>query len=540
MVFRKSRNLNKAAAMTAVAMLTGATVAGCGQAQEEPTSHQTSLFGYAVNSSLATTNAASLQGVATDAGLLSARVYPAVYVQGPSGQMIPNTDLASTQVLPGINRQVIYTINQDATYSDGQPVVCDDFLLAATAGQMPELFQSHVPLAAQIERVDCVSGSKIATVVFKEDLGERWRYLFDQGTLMPAHAVAAKAGLTLEDLNTALKEKDTESLIEPARIWSEGFNLDNFDPELQVSSGPYKVDSVGEFGEVKLVRNEFFSGDQATEAEVTVWPKGSDLSAIAAAGNLQISDVVAWESEPWVNRDDPLNPYDIKQEIGVLTEQLTLASAGVFYSADARQAFAACVDQNAVAAASSRISGIEVPAVAVHSVRHQNPVVYQIADITAQHLAVDINQASALAGQTIRIGYDGPDERKAAMVEAIKTSCEPAGITVVDASQEAVSLNDLSRTEVSEWGYEQYFDGTLDAVLRTVDPNREFETANSLGNDPESTRRTEEELWTEVPSIPLAAQPRVFVIDRTVGNVVVNTDLAGIGWNMDRWSRSEE
>ena len=54
-----------------------------------------------------------------------------------------------------------------------------------------------------------------------------------------------------------------------------------------------------------------------------------------------------------------------------------------------------------------------MPAVGVHSVRHQNPVVHQIGDLPAQHMAVDINAASALAGQSIRIGYDGPDERKA-------------------------------------------------------------------------------------------------------------------------------
>ncbi|MFP7364724.1 ABC transporter substrate-binding protein [Corynebacterium callunae] len=533
MKFARSRSVG---ALIATAFL----LASCSEAGEEPTSHQTSHFGYAVNSSLSTANAASLKGVATEAGLLAARLYPAVYVQGPSGQMIPNTDLASAQVLPGINRQVIYTINAEAKYSDGQPVVCDDFLLSATAAQMPGTFNSAVPLTSQIERVDCVSGSKTATVVFKEDQGERWRYLFDQGTVLPAHAIAAEAGLALEELNTALHNKDAATLEPVARIWNEGFQLENFNPALQVSSGPYKIESVGEFGEVKLIRNEFYSGDQAVEEEVTMWPKGSDLNAIATAGNLQIADVGAWENEAWVNRDDPMSPYDIKEEVGVLTEQLTLGSAGVFYSPEARQAFAACVDQQAVAAASSRVSGIEVPAVAVHSVRHQNPVVQQLGDLPAQHLAVDTNAASALAGQTIRIGYDGPDERKAAMVEAIRVSCEPAGITVVDASAGEVSLSDLSRTIVSEWGYEQYAEGTLDAVLRAVDPNREYGSANSLGSDPEATRKTEEELWTEVPSIPLAAQPRVFVIDRTVGNVVVNTDLSGIGWNMDRWSRSED
>lgn len=532
--------VNKKAVVAALAAASVLAATACGTQEPEPSAHEQNHFGYALNSSLATTNAGSLLGVATDAALLAARVYPAVYVQGPSGQMIPNTDLATTQVLPGANSQVIYTINPEATYSDGEPVVCDDFLLAAKAGMMPSVFDSHVPLAAQIERVDCHSGSRSATVVFKEGFGSRWRYLFDQGTLLPAHAIANKAGITLEELNRALQDEDVVALEEPARIWNDGFRLESFDPELQISSGPFKVTGVGEFGEVMLSPNEFYSGDQPRQAEMVVWPKGADLDAIAQAGNLQIADIGSWEDASWVNRDDPLNPYDVHEEVGVLTEQLTLGSAGVFYGEQARQAFAACVDQHAVAAASSSVSGINVPPVGVNSVRATNPVVQQLGDLPARYMAVDIDRASALAGSTIRIGYDGPDERKAAMVESIRASCEPAGITVVDASHEAVSLRDLSRTVVSEWGYEEYFEGSLDAVLRSVDPSREFETVDSLGSDPISTRQTEEQLWADVPSIPLAAQPRVFVIDRTVGNVVVNTDLSGIGWNMDRWSRSED
>ncbi|WP_080794714.1 ABC transporter substrate-binding protein [Corynebacterium pacaense] len=523
------------AALTAVAV----ALSGCSTGEPDPTRHEISHFGYAVNSSLATTNAASLLGVATDAALLSARIYAPVYVQGPSGQMIPNTDLATTQVLPGANRQVIYTINPEANYSDGEPVVCDDFLLAAKAGMLPAVFNAHIPLAEQIDRVECSSGSKQATVVFKGDQGVRWRHLFAQGTLLPAHAIAARARLTLEELNTALRTNDLQTLEEPARIWNDGFKLDNFDPELQVSSGPYRITGVGEFGEVELGRNEHYSGDPAVLDQLVLWPKGSDHNALAAAGNLQLADVESWASAEWVNRDDPLNPYDISEKVGELTEQLTLASAGVFYAPEARQAFAACVDQATVAAASSSVSGIAVPPADIQTVHLDNPVVAQLGDIRARYAEVNPTRAAALAGTTIRIGYDGPDTRKAAMVEAIRLSCEPAGITVVDAAHEAVSLNDLSRTVVADSGYEQYTEGSLDAVLRAVEPNLEFPSVNSTGADPESTRTAEEAVWAEMPSIPLAAQPRVFVIDRGVGNVVVNTDLSGIGWNMDRWSRSE-
>ena len=68
-----------------------------------------------------------------------------------------------------------------------------------------------------------------------------------------------------------------------------------------------------------------------------------------------------------------------------------------------------------------------------------------------------------------------------------------------------------------------------------VDPLAEFGASSPRAIDVNQLREAEEQLWREVPGIPLAAQPRWFVIDRTVGNVVTYTGLAGIGWNMDRW-----
>ena len=66
-------------------------------------------FGYQVQAPLVTVNAGSAEGHSTLAQELSGRLYPGVYVPGPNGQMIPNTDLVETQVLPGDRRQVIYT-----------------------------------------------------------------------------------------------------------------------------------------------------------------------------------------------------------------------------------------------------------------------------------------------------------------------------------------------------------------------------------------------------------------------------------------------
>ena len=155
-------------------------------------------------------------------------------------------------------------------------------------------------------------------------------------------------------------------------------------------------------------------------------------------------------------------------------------------------------------------------------------------------MGTDITRAQGLWGSTVRIGYAGPNERKAAMVESIRASCEPAGITVVDASAEAGTMADLNRLGTGQWGEQIVREGDLDAVLIAVDPMAEVGSASARASALADLRTVEEDLWEQVPGIPLSAQPRRFVIDRTVGNVVVYTGLAGIGWNMDRWLSEDD
>lgn len=532
------------AAVTAVSMLalaacTGGQDGADGGSDDSAAPQSTDYFGYLVDTELVTSNAATDIGASSNTEALSGRLYPAVFVPGPSGQMIPNTDLVRTQVLPGANRQVIYTIAEDATYSDGAPVTCTDFLLHVKAGQHQGLFGSHLPLTEKILRIDCQPGAKRFTVVFDEDGGGRWRHVFGPGTVLPSHVIAQRAGLSITDMHRALRDDDLAMLQDVATIWHDGFTLAGFDPELQVSSGPFRIESVGESGEVILAPNGHYFGDAPSLDRLVVWPSGSDQQQLADAGALRIADIRVGEPA-WVNRDDPTNVFDLEAGVGDLTETLRLGDAGVFAYPAARAAFAACVDQTAVAAASSRVSGIDVPAVTLNSLPHHDPLAGYLADVTTPHLAVDIPAAQAYAGMTVRIGYPGVNERKAAMVEAIRASCEPAGITVVDASAEAGSLSDLTRVTTGRWGEQIIHEGALDAVLMGIDPMAEIDAPSARATEVDHLRSVESTLWEEVPMIPLAAQPRRFVIDRTVGNVVVYTGLAGIGWNMDRWHVSED
>lgn len=519
-----------------------ALLVGCAESRETPkeqAAESTDLFGYQVAVPLLTTNAGSEVGVSTNAQLLSGRLYPAVFVPGPSGQMIPNSDLVTAQSLPGAQRQVVYTLSPDAVFSDGTHVTCTDFLLAYTAGSQPELFGSHMPVMDQVERVTCLPGAKQFTVVFKEGQGGRWRELFGPGTVLPSHAIARKLDMDATQMAQALDSGDPAQIEPIANLWREGFDLAHFDPEMQVSFGPFRIESVGEDGEVTLVRNDYYYGDQASLDTVVVWPATADSGALVDEGALRVGDLLTAEPD-WVDLNVEGSPYTIESSVGELTDTLRIAETGPWATPEFRQALSKCIDQHAVAAASSEVSGVEVPAVGVHVVDHFDPLARHLANIVDPHMAVDIPGASVAAGTELRVGYSSPNARKAAMVEAMRVSCEPAGITVIDATEDGKTLADVGGYGVNEWGEQTVEAGSIDAFLGGADPLAEYSAAEPRSSELGALREAEEQQWEELSRIPLAAQPRSFIIDRNVGNVVVYTGPAGIGWNMDRWQVSSE
>lgn len=519
-----------AAALAAVAL----TLTGCASAGDDGDDSER-LFGYQVPSSLHTTNAGTLQGSTDIAQTLSGRLYPGVYVPGPNGQMIPNTDLVSTQVLPGDQRKVIYTLSDAAVFSDGTPVTCADYLLTFTAGQYPSMFGANMPLFDDTEALECTPGSKEFTLTFKEQRGARWRGLFEPGTVLPAHAVAGKLGKNVDELVDDLLSDDFTRLKPIGETWRSGFDLGNFDPDLQVSFGPFKISSVGEQGQVRLVANEHYYGDAPQTPELVVWPGSADSGWLAESGALRIGDLRDLTPD-WHDADAEGNRLDVDTTVGELTEMLSMPQVGFWAEPAHREALSRCVDPRAVAKVSGDAAGIELPVAPLHTVQHADPLARHIEDVAEHNLDVDIDVASSIRGATLRVGYAYPDERWAAMVESIRRSCEPAGIEIVDVTGDGKTLADLPRAEYDEWRNETWTEGEADAILRAVDPKREFPAANNRAQELFALRAQEAFLWKELPSIPLAAQPRTFAVDGDVRNVVPYTGLSGIGWNMDRWS----
>lgn len=513
--------------------------------------------GYMVNSQLATTNAGTAFGSTTSAAQLSTRLYPGLFVPGPSGQLIPNADLVETEKLPPAadsdQESVRLTLADDATFSDGTPVTCDDYLLAYTAGTHPVEFASHMPLMNDIADIECAPHSKAFTLTFYKDQGHRWRQMFGPGTVMPAHALAQKTDMSMEDLNAALHAEDMAALQPVAELWRYGFSTakDDFDPELQVSYGPFTAEKVGDSGEVFLKANEQYRGDKPALDRLVVWPSSADAQELADKGVLKVGDSAtaapgwlsgnAGEDAESAEGKEPdhdsagedsagagNDQFETTTKVGLQTDTLTLSQAGIFAEPSARKAFAACVDQAALAHKSSEISGVDVPPAYVRTVSVQDPVAQTLGSVAKDHEGTDMAAAGQLNGTTIKVGYVGPDKRYQAMVEALRASCEPAGITIEDAADEQLSQFYLNpNPETGE--------PTIDAFLGPVDPLTEYSAADSSIKNSVQLKEQEEQLWDSVPSIPVAAQPRVFIVHRDVEGVLPYTGISGIGWNMDRW-----
>ncbi|WP_420099115.1 hypothetical protein [Corynebacterium sp.] len=253
------------------------------------------LFGYALPRPIVTLNAASSLGAATDAAKVSARLYPGAYLTGPDGRLLPNTDLV-TATPSGDNPDIVnYRISDSATYSDGAPVVCDDFLLTWVAAKYPDLFSSDLGLTARVNDVTCDAGERNFTVEFDRGMGSRFRELFSVGEVLPSHTVGERAGV--DSVVDAIDSGASDQLAELGQAWASTFTVAENDPAQVPTYGPFRVASRGDDGSLVLTVNPEWSGVRPGLDEVVMWSgpgaglEGPDFEQLAEDYRLYVADV---------------------------------------------------------------------------------------------------------------------------------------------------------------------------------------------------------------------------------------------------------
>lgn len=516
--------LRVAAVVGSVALAAG--LASCGESGNafRPDREE---FGYALPRPIVTLNAGTTVGVATDAAKVSARLYPGAFLPGPTGQLLPNTDLVQADPVPGDARRVNYVINPKATFSDGVPVTCQDFLLAKAAGDHPEYFSSDLPLMAQVESLNCETGAKAFQVVFHEGFGARYRELFAAGTVMPAHTVATRAGV--EDVVGAIYSANPAALETLGEQWQKTFRVAETNPADVPTFGPYKVTARSESGVLTLEPNSSYGGDAPEEGRILLHPSSDDVGALVSSKDLVVADAVPTKDMSPSGLTSP--GFRSAGSSGSRVDTLRLAPVGTFASVDARQGFGACIDRARVATAVKDATGVEVAPTGLRILSPANPLASRLADLNGAQSAVDRQRTrSVLGGATVTVGYLAAVPRYAAMVDAVRASCAEAGVTVVPVALKADEFGALGKD------YDALLD-TRSSFGRNA--ATDVEVTASATQLPK-IREAEQKLAADSVTLPLTTEPRFVAVEEHISGVVDNSGDTGLSWNMDRWHREDQ
>jgi peptide/nickel transport system substrate-binding protein len=176
---------------------------------------------------------------------------PKVFVVQPDLKPVLNTEVVTSATVVKANPQtIVYQINPKAVWSDGVPISAEDFIYNWQAQSGNPKFKDvggkpFLPAATagynQIASVTGSNGGKTVTVVFSKPYGD-WQSLFSQSNpILPAH-IADKAG------------------------FDSGFQ--NFGPSVQVSGGPYEIQSYSKGEDLVEVRNPRYWGPPGTLSKI--------------------------------------------------------------------------------------------------------------------------------------------------------------------------------------------------------------------------------------------------------------------------------
>ena len=509
---------------------------------------------YAVDGTLVTYNTNTVVGAASGGPQAFARVLTGFNYHGPDGQVVGDRDFGTVAVVGRAPLVLDYQIGDDAVYSDGKPITCDDMVLAwaAQSGRFPAFDAASRAGYADIGTIDCAPGQKKARVAFAQDRAfVDFGQLFAATSMMPSHVVADELGV---DVTTALQTDDAPTIDRIAKAWNTIWDLTpNLDVKRFPSSGPYKLDSFTNDGAVVLVANDKWWGPKPVTGKVVVWPRRADVQDRVNKGSLDVVDISTGSSGTLNLPDD----YVRTESASAGIEQLIFAAAGPLADSAARRAVASCTPRDVIA----RNAEVSIANSRLNPAAEDSITAAESSPEAGRYVTANPDAArAAINGRpfTVRIGYQSPNARLAATVGAIAKSCAAAGITVQDTADESVGpqalrdntidvllastggaagsgstgsssmdaydLHSGNGNNLSGYANEQV-DGVINSLSVTSDPK---ELARLLGE-------SSPVLWGDMPTLPLYRQQRSLLTSTKMYAVSSNPTRWGAGWNMDRW-----
>ena len=509
---------------------------------------------FAVDGVLSSYNTNTVNGAASAGPQAFARVLTGFSFHGPDGQVLEDHDFGSVSVVGREPLVLDYQIADDAVYSDGKPVTCDDMVLAwaAQSGRYPGFDAASQAGYLDIAGVDCQPGEKKARVNYLPNRSViDYAQLFTATSLMPSHVIGDDLGL---DVTAALQSGDPGAVARIADAWNTMWDLKpDIDLKRFPSAGPYKIDSVKADGSVLLTANDRWWGTKPVTKRITVWPRGIDVQDRINNGSFHVVDVATGSSGTLTTPDG----YQRTEISSGGVEQLIFGAAGAVSTPPTRRALALCTPRDVIAAN----VGMPIANVRLDPVGEDAYSAIEAAAEAGQFSVANPDAArAAIAGQplTVRIGYQSPNPRLAATIAAITRSCGVAGIAVTDVTSDVTGPQTLRDGQIDALlastggasgsgstgssaldayilhigngnnlsGYSNpQIDGIISALAVTTDPK---EQARLLGDAGPL-------LWGDMPTLPLYRQQRTVMAAKNMFAVQANPTKWGAGWNMDRW-----
>ncbi|HWF29874.1 MAG TPA: ABC transporter substrate-binding protein [Mycobacterium sp.] len=541
-------SLTGSAAVGLAVILTTASLTAC-------SGSAASQIDYVVDGSLATYNTNTVVGAASAGAQAFARTLTGFGYHGPDGQVVADHDFGTISVVGGSPLVLDYQIADNAVYSDGKPVTCDDLVLAwaAQSGRFPGFDAATQAGYVDIANIECSPGQKKARVSFVPDRSVvDYTQLFTATSMMPSHVIADQLN---GDVTAALLNNNAQLVAQIAKLWNTTWDLKpGVDLKRFPSSGPYKVQSILDGGAVVLVANDRWWGPKPITKRITVSPQAPDIQDRVNNRSVDVVDVAAGSSGTLATPDN----YERSDSPSAGIEQLIFAAQGPLAQTKARRAFALCTPRDTIAhdagvpIANSRLSPATEDAIAAADGAAEAGQ-FSKADPAAAR--------GALGGAplTVRIGYRGPNARLAVTVGEITKSCAAAGITVASPTLDTSGPQALKDGKIDvllastggATGSGSTGSSAMDAYdLHTGNGNNLSGYANpqvdgiigalAVSADPSERIRLLAEsapvLWGDMPTLPLCRQQRTLLKSKKMYAVSANPTRWGAGWNMDRWA----
>lgn len=502
-------------------------------------------------------------------------------------EIVPNEGFGTYEKVSDDPLTVKYTLNKGLEWSDGDAIDTDDLVFgwAVESGYFDDATfdeegnvtagTQYFAIAGSTEgirdsKITEVSDDKLSLTVEYDTPYVDWNlvWLLEQ----PVHVIAEKAGVTVEEIVTAIQESpkgDTAApaapidvLVKAAEVYNSAFDVTSLpdDPSLYLSNGPFIVDSWEPTQSMTLKLNENYKGTLKPAYTSLVFRFIADSQAqVSALQNGEV-DVINPQAAA-----DTLTALQAIPTATVLTgdqlsyDHVDIKFAGEFADPTVREAFMKIIPRQQIV--DTLIKPINPDATVLNSqvyVTSQGKVYEDSVanNGSSAYADVDVEGAKALlAGKTptVRILYNINNPNRVAAFEAISAKATEAGFVVEnlgDAKWSSLLSTDSYDVSIFGWISPGVGNVSIPQIFATngggnyngVSDPKIDELASSIMTMTEEAdivaagQEVDKLLFDNYYGLPLFQSPGVIAHSERVSGVTYMANQTGPIWNYWEWT----